>query len=133
MESRDIDELNLINDLRKISDSHDVLVEAVGDSYSEYSRISGSSGVPTVIGWVFHERQWRGTDELFADREDDIRTIYTTRDSGKLKALIDKYGITMVVVGPRERSTYGNIVTGMFDTLGDRVIEHGLYTVFSIN
>jgi len=39
----------------------------------------------------------------------------------------------MVVVGPRERSTYGNIVTGMFDTLGDRVIEHGLYTVFSIN
>ena len=133
MESRDLNELNVINDLREIADSDDVLVEAVGDSYSEYARISGSSGVPAVIGWVFHERQWRGTDELFADREEDVRTIYTTRDTEELQALIDKYGITMVVVGPRERSTYGNIVTGMFDTIGDRVIEHGLYTVFSID
>jgi hypothetical protein len=39
----------------------------------------------------------------------------------------------MVVVGPRERSTYGNIDLAMFDTLGDRIIEHGKYTVFSID
>jgi len=39
----------------------------------------------------------------------------------------------MVVVGPRERSTYGHIDMTMFDTIGDRIIEHGFYTVFSIN
>ncbi len=133
MKSRDSDELNVIEDLRDIAGSDDVMVEAIGDSYSEYARISGSSGVPTVIGWVFHERQWHGTDELFADREEDVRTIYTTRNTEELKALMDKYGITMVVLGPRERATYGNIVAGMFDTLGDRIIEHGLYTVFSID
>jgi len=133
MESKDSDELNVINDLREIADSDDVLVEAIGDSYSEYSRISGSSGVPAVIGWAFHERQWHGTDELFADREEDVRTIYTTRDTEELQALIDKYGITFVVLGPRERSTYSNIVAGMFDRLGDRIIKRGLYTVFSID
>jgi uncharacterized membrane protein len=47
--------------------------------------------------------------------------------------LIDKYGITFVVLGPRERSTYSNIVAGMFDRLGDRIIKRGLYTVFSID
>lgn len=133
MQSRDSDELNVINDLREIAGSDDVMVEAIGDSYSEFARISGSSGVPTVIGWVFHERQWRGTDELFVDREMDVRTIYTTRDIEELQSLIDKYQITMVVLGPRERATYDNIVAGMFDRLGDRVIEHGLYTVFSID
>jgi len=39
----------------------------------------------------------------------------------------------MVVVGPRERSTYRNIKMSLFDTLGDRIIEHGAYTVFSTN
>jgi uncharacterized membrane protein len=109
------------------------MVEAIGDSYSEYARISGSSGVPTLLGWEFHERQWHGSDELFVDRQDDVKTIYTTSDEHELRQLIDKYDLTMVVVGPRERSTYGNINMTMFDTLGDRIIEHGAYTVFSIN
>ena len=133
MQFRDSDELNVINDLREIADSDDVVVEAIGDSYSEYGRISGSSGVPAVIGWVFHEKQWHGTDELFAEREEDVRTIYTTRDTEELRALVNKYRITMVVLGPREIATYGNIVGAMFDTLGERIIEHGLYTVFSID
>ena len=59
--------------------------------------------------------------------------IYTTDDRQELSQLIDKYSLTMVVVGPRERSTYGNIDMAMFDTLGDRIIERGSYTVFTIN
>ena len=46
--------------------------------------------------------------------------------------MIDRYSVTMVVIGPRERSAYGNIDIEMFDTLGDRIIEQGEYTVFSI-
>ncbi len=133
MESRNSDELNVINDIRDMANSDDVLVEAVGGSYSEFARISGSSGVPTVLGWIFHETQWRGGDDLFSDRESDVRTIYTTSDTNELQELIDKYELTMVVVGPRERSTYGNIDMAMFDTIGDRIIEYGSYTVFRIN
>jgi YYY domain-containing protein len=133
MQQRDQDELDVISDIRDISDADDVLVEAIGDSYSEYSRISETSGVPAVLGWEFHERQWHGSDKLFPDRAADIKTIYTTNDEQELRQLIDKYSLTMVVVGPRERSTYGNIKMALFDTLGDRIIEHGTYTVFSTN
>ncbi len=133
MAARDKDELNVIEDIRDVADSSDVLVEATGDSYTDHARISGSSGVPAVLGWEFHEKQWHGSDELFVDRRDDVESIYTTSDEQELRQLIDKYALTMVVVGPRERSTYGNIDMTMFDTLGDRIIEHGAYTVFSIN
>lgn len=133
MESRNSDELNVISDIAEIADHEDILVEAVGGSYTDFARISETSGVPTVIGWVFHETQWHGSDELFADRESDVRTIYTSEDSDEVARLFDKYGLTMVVVGPRETSTYGNIDMAIFDTLGDRIIEHGKYTVFSIN
>ncbi|MDP6666362.1 MAG: DUF2298 domain-containing protein, partial [Dehalococcoidia bacterium] len=129
------DEKDVIELIRKRADTDDVLVEAVderGGSYTPYARISGSSGVPTVLGWLGHERQWRGSDESFADRQGDVETIYTTGDAQEIRDLIDKYSLTMVVVGPRERSTYGNIDMAMFDTLGDRIIEHGDYTVFSI-
>ena len=133
MNARDEDELNVIRDISKISKHDDVLVEAVGGSYSEYSRISGSTGVPTPLGWEFHEKQWHGSTDLFADRKSDVETLYTTHNKSEIDEIIAKYSLTMVVVGPRERSTYGNIDMTMFDTIGDRIIEHGFYTVFSIN
>jgi len=131
MESRNSDELSVISGITAIATPDDVLVEAVGGSYSEYARISGSSGVPALLGWAFHETQWHGSNDLFADREEDVRTIYTTSDVDVLRQLVDKYQLTMLVVGPRETSTYGNIDMTMFDTLGHRIIEHGEYTVFS--
>lgn len=130
---RDSDELNVIGDINSVKDHNDILVEAIGGSYTEFARISEASGVPTILGWTFHETQWHGDNDRFSDREEDVRSIYTTTDSTELQRLIDKYSLTMVVVGPRERSTYGNIDMAMFDTLGDRIIEHGLFTVFSIN
>jgi uncharacterized membrane protein len=133
MKTRNQDELDVIGDIREIAHRDDVLVEAVGGSYSDYARISESTGVPTVLGWEFHERQWHGSNESFSDRPDDVKTIYTTTDKQELLELIAKYSLTMVVVGPREISTYGNIDMTMFDTLGDRIIERGAYTVFSIN
>lgn len=133
MESSNTDELNVISDITAIATPNDVLVEAIGGSYTEYARISGASGVPTLLGWAFHETQWHGSNELFADREDDVRTIYTTSNVNEIQQLIDKYQLTMLVVGPRETSTYGNIDMTMFDTLGHRIIEHGDYIVFSTN
>jgi YYY domain-containing protein len=133
MEERDSDELDAINDIRDLAGNDDVLVEAVGGSYSEYGRVSEGSGVPTILGWTFHETQWHGSNASFASREADVRDIYTTTSQEELRRLIAKYKLTMVVVGPRERSTYGNIDTTIFDTLGDRIIERGEYTVFGID
>ena len=133
LEAWDQEELDVIERIREIADSNDHLIEAAGESYSDYGRIAGLSGVPTVIGWAFHEKQWHGSDRAFAHRRGDVETIYTTDDEQELRELIDKYSLTLVVVGPRETSTYGNIDMSMFDTLGDRIIELGDFTVFRIN
>ena len=136
LETRDQDERVVIDRIRKMAGADDVLVEAVdklGGDWTDYGRIAGSTGVPTIMGWLGHERQWHGTDELFADRQRDVEKIYTTGNEKELRDLIEKYSLTMVVVGPREMSTYGNIDMSMFDTLGDRIIELGDFTVFSIN
>ncbi|MDD9923739.1 MAG: hypothetical protein OXQ92_15890, partial [Boseongicola sp.] len=132
LEERNPDELQVINEIKSIRTDKDVLAEAVGGSYTDFGRIAGSSGVPTVIGWTFHQTQWHGSNDLFKDREDDVETLYTSDDEQEIRNLIDKYKLTLLVVGPRERSTYGNTSIRMFDTLGDRIIEHGNYTVFRV-
>ncbi len=86
-----------------------VIVEAVrpdGGQYSEFARISTYSGLPTILGWVGHESQWRGSDEAFRGRQADIEQIYTTRDWSQAQEILRKYGIRYVILGPRERSTY---------------------------
>ena len=88
------------------------------------SRVSMMTGIPTVMGWVNHQSQWRG--EYFANvamREADIRTIYTVRDWATAKELMDQYGITHVIVSPLEREWYGAIQQNKFDQNMQRVFE----------
>ncbi|RLT40163.1 MAG: hypothetical protein DWI58_11535, partial [Chloroflexi bacterium] len=40
---------------------HAVVLQSIGESYSEGGQFSVLSGVPTLLSWPNHERQWRGT------------------------------------------------------------------------
>ncbi len=78
-------------------------------SYTDAARISGSTGRPTIIGWIGHERQWRRA-EMHADldrRLRDVRMIFETTDATEAAALLARYDADYVVVGPRERNAYG--------------------------
>lgn len=118
---QDPQERAAINWLDAHAGPNDVVLEAVGSSYSDYGRISSSTGVPTVIGWVEHEHQWRGTTAPFDGRAQDVATIYTTTDVSLARSLLKKYGVTYVYVGSRERSKYGTAGLGKFQELGTRV------------
>ncbi len=101
-----------------------VIVEAVhpqGGQYTEFARISTYSGLPTVLGWVGHESQWRGSDESFRGRQADIELFYTTRDWNQAQAILHKYGIRYVILGQRERSVY---------RVSETKFEHSLTPVF---
>jgi uncharacterized membrane protein len=92
-----------------------VVLEAPGGAYEpDRSRFSALTGIPTLIGWQNHERQWRGesyprvTDQRlengqYRDRAVDVQEIYTTQDWDRAWSLIDRYGITYIVVGYAER------------------------------
>jgi len=93
------------------------MVEAVGDDYSEFARISASTGLPTVLGWKGHELQWRSSSSLIGSREDDVRTIFSSGDPDEVRRLLDTYDVRYVYLGSRERRTYGGENLADFDFL----------------
>ena len=84
-----------------------VLAEAVGGSYSAYGRISAHSGQPTVLGWTFHESQWRGGETEKGTREFDIERLYTTSGWNEALLIIQQYNIRYVYLGALEYNRYG--------------------------
>ncbi len=83
-----------------------VIAEAVGGSYSEHARMATYTGYPTVLGWDFHEVQWRGGWDLIMSRKEDIATLYCTTQWDTARSLLQKYDIRYLVVGNIEYSTY---------------------------
>ena len=84
------------------------LLEASGDPYTEYARISSHTGIPTVLGWANHEGLWRGERQPeIEERLAGIKALlHGARIPGWPWTTIHKYGVTHVVVGDMERRTY---------------------------
>lgn len=99
------------------------ILEAVGGQYSWGGRISAHTGLPTVLGWAGHELQWRGSTPEPGIREPEINKLYTSRSWPQTEALLVKYGVEYVIVGPLELSTYGRLAATKFDRALETVFE----------
>jgi uncharacterized membrane protein len=102
-------------------DGDPVMVEATGDEYSDYARVSTFTGLPTVLGWSLHEYQWRvnwlNNPTNAADytrRSADLDTIYTSSDAGLVKQLLHRYNASYLYVGALERQKYPKADLGRF-------------------
>jgi uncharacterized membrane protein len=93
------------------------IVEAVGNDYSDYGRISASTGLPTILGWKGHEHQWRGNTEVFEGREEAVAQIYQSDDPEIVRRLLERYDIRYVYVGSREWVKYNPVHLEKFDGL----------------
>jgi YYY domain-containing protein len=100
--------------------SGSVVLEAVGDDYSAFGhgRISTFTGLPTVLGWPGHERQWG--HEVGA-RAQEVARAYSALTAAAARPVLDRYGVRYVVVGPLERTDYGDAGTAKWAQLGRRV------------
>jgi uncharacterized membrane protein len=107
-----------------------VILEAPGESYSYLGRVSALTGLPTVLGWDFHEFQWRGTYDEPARRKPDVDVLYNAVDPEQTLTLLDKYYITYVYVGPLERDLYNPNGLEKFDRLMDVVYQQGETTIY---
>jgi uncharacterized membrane protein len=84
-----------------------VILEATGDPYSEFARISSHTGIPTVLGWANHERLWRSNDLGIEERASAVKAFYTTTNDPRSAAVVvQRYGVTHVIVGDMERRIY---------------------------
>jgi uncharacterized membrane protein len=99
------------------TNERDVVVAEVSftGSYDYYAggiasgRVAGITGLPTVLGWQGHQRQWRGAGYPAAVglRENDIMRLYSDLRMDMAALIIDRYQIDYIVYGPAERDRYG--------------------------
>ena len=83
-----------------------VVLEANGDSYTGFERVSASTGLPTVLGWYVHEWLWRNDGADLNQKSADIETIYTSGDAAAVQKLLAQYEVEYVFVGSKEREKY---------------------------
>lgn len=105
-----------------------VVLEAPGDSYTGYERVSVATGLPTVRGWYVHEWLWRSDTDLLNERSADIETIYTGEDEQTVRDLIRKYNISYIYIGSLERSMYANINDTLLQSIGTVAYSDGVST-----
>ena len=98
----------------RVQDSHGIMVEAVGADYSSYGRVSGSTGIPTILGWKGHELQWRGSSRLIDGREETVAEIYQSLDPSRVRELLEQYDVQYVYAGMREQIKYRDTQPGGF-------------------
>ena len=98
-----------------------VVLESVGPDYSAFghARISTFTGLPTVLGWPGHERQWAHD---VGTREQDVERMYRG-GAAEARPLLRRYGVRYVVVGPIERTDHGDAGVAKWDELGRRVFD----------
>jgi YYY domain-containing protein len=121
METTMPDDYLAINWLKDNVSGIPVVLEANGDSYSDYERVSVMTGLPTVLGWRTHEWLWKSDTTLLEERESDIQTIYTSYIDEEVKSLIQKYKIQYIYVGKLEQEKFENVNHDLIKNLGDIV------------
>ena len=124
-----------------------VILETWGGSYQQqYATLATMTGFPTVLGWDFHEAQWRGSwdkpvvrgqdpdDNLFR-RRNDIDAIYTSADMNQTKDLMRRYGVDYVYVSDIERDKYKDHPENLnkFSQMGTVAFQQGSAVLYKIN
>ncbi|MCW1949242.1 MAG: DUF2298 domain-containing protein, partial [Candidatus Shapirobacteria bacterium] len=101
-----------------------VILEAAGDSYTNFNHISSATGLPTVQGWIVHEWLWRGGFYAPPPPQKNVDTIYNSNDLLEIKSLINKYQIKYIFVGAKEYEKYETLDPKKFENLGAKIIFH---------
>lgn len=98
-------------------DGSPVILEGQTSEYHWGSRESIYTGLPTVVGWRWHQVQQRMLmpPNTVEGRAEDVRTIYTTPDDEQARMLLRKYGVSFIYVGQLEKALYGAEGPAKFD------------------
>lgn len=110
--------------LKKNITGSPVVLEANGDSYTQYERVSAMTGLPTVLGWYVHEWLWRNDVADLNTKSGDVELIYTSNDQVLVNSLLEQYDISYIFVGSCEREKYGDALNNeMIQKQGEIVFE----------
>ena len=113
-----------------------VVAEASRDTYnSPYGRLGAYYGLPTVINWENHQRQWRGATygDIAGSRRADIDQLYSDLRWDFALPIIEQYDIDYIMYGATERNQYGVAGEDKFTENLSSVCEYGQVRVYVVN
>jgi YYY domain-containing protein len=119
--------------LRKSVANQPVIVEAVGESYTDFARISANTGLPTILGWRVHEWYWRGSFDEAGKRTEEVKEIYEGNDLAKTRQLLSQYQAQFIFVGSLERQTYLQLKEDKFLKLGKIVFSSNQTKIYQLD
>lgn len=127
------EDVNGIRWLKENISDAPVVLEANGDSYSEYERVSAMTGLPTIMGWYVHEWLWRGDLADLNAKIEEIKEIYTSTDEIRVKELLEEYNVSYIFVGSCERNKYGaDLNNDLLKGLGEVVFQDSEYPTYIV-
>jgi uncharacterized membrane protein len=109
-----------------------VIVEAVGESYTDFARVSANTGLPAILGWRVHEWLWRGSFDESGKRTEEIRQIYESESLEETKRLLEKYQVRYLFLGSLERKQYPDLKKEKFDQLGEVAFSSGGTKIYKL-
>ena len=93
-----------------------IVLEGVTPTYRWGGRVSINTGLPTVIGWQWHQEQQRGDySQEVGIRIRDVETIYNTPDPREAMQLLRQYKVQYVYVGKLEQLYFSEEGLRKFD------------------
>ena len=102
-----------------------VVLEAHLEQYHWGARIATYTGLPTVLGWPWHQIQQRTAYSFtIQERAQHVREMYETTDVERAVELLRQYRVRYVIVGDLERITYANDGLKKFEDLATKVFEN---------
>jgi len=95
-----------------------VLLEGRSPLYRWGSRISVYTGLPTVLGWDWHQKQQRaGYSWMIDERAADVEEMYSGLSPERTLSLLRKYDVAYIYVGDLERAYYPAAGLEKFDEM----------------
>lgn len=123
--------------LKRNVEGSPVVLEAVTPTYRWGGRVSIYTGMPSVVGWEWHQQQQRfeQRDEV-SRRIADVQTIYRTPDAGEALGLMREYGVEYVYLGQLERLYFPGAGLDKFEGelsgRMDKVFDNGATAIYRV-
>ena len=118
--------------LKKNIADQPIILEAPGDSYTDYCRVSAVTGLPTIEGWLVHEWLWRGEYDQPSQRANEVGQIYQSGNVTKAKQILKKYQVAYIFFGQLEREKYPQATQQHLEQLGKPVYRAGKTVIYRI-
>lgn len=117
------DYIDIITYLNHNVSGQPTILEAQGDSYTDFNVVSAYTGLPTVAGWWVHEWLWRGDSKVVGSLIPSIQSMYEGEDIKETKRLLEMYQVAYIIIGPNERKKYPQLKQKKLEELSNTVIQ----------